>query len=92
MASAEDTVLSKLEWYRLGGETSDRQWRDLLNVLKVQGERIDTVYLRHWAAQPCKLRVAAQDADYELRIARCGAMGIAECELLIANCQSLIAD
>ena len=51
MASAEDTVLSKLEWYRLGGKTSDRQWRDLLNVLKVQGERIDTVYLRHWAAQ-----------------------------------------
>jgi len=58
MASAEDTVLSKLEWYRLGGETSDRQWRDLLNVLKVQGERIDTVYLRHWAAQPCELRIA----------------------------------
>ena len=51
MASAEDTVLSKLEWYRLGGETSDRQWRDLLNVLKVQGDHIDTVYLRHWAAQ-----------------------------------------
>jgi len=58
MASAEDTVLSKLEWYRLGGETSDRQWRDLLNVLKVQGERIDTVYLRHWAAQSCELRIA----------------------------------
>jgi hypothetical protein len=50
-ASAEDTVLAKLEWYRLGGEVSERQWRDILGVLKVQGERMDLEYLRHWAGE-----------------------------------------
>ena len=35
VASAEDTVPFKLEWYRLGGEVSDRQWHDVLGVLKV---------------------------------------------------------
>jgi hypothetical protein len=49
-SSAEDSVLSKLEWYRLGGEVSDRQWRDILGVIKMQGERLDLAYLRQWAA------------------------------------------
>lgn len=50
IVSAEDVILNKLEWYRMGGEVSDRQWGDVLGVLKVQGTNIDLPYLRRWAA------------------------------------------
>jgi hypothetical protein len=50
-ASPEDTVLSKLEWYRLGGEGSDRQWRDILGVLKTRAGELDLAYLRRWAGE-----------------------------------------
>jgi hypothetical protein len=50
MASAEDTLLAKLEWFRAGGEVSDRQWADVVGVLKSRGPQIDQDYLRRWAA------------------------------------------
>ena len=49
--SAEDVLLHKLEWFRLGGETSDRQWGDVLGVLRVQAGRLDDGYLDRWAAE-----------------------------------------
>ena len=49
--SAEDMVLSKLEWYRKGNCVSDRQWNDILAVLKMQMFAIDLDYLEHWATE-----------------------------------------
>jgi len=48
-ASPEDTILSKLEWYHLGNEVSERQWRDILGVLKTRAGELDLGYLRQWA-------------------------------------------
>ena len=48
VASPEDTVLAKLEWFRLGGETSERQWWDIVGVLKVTRDA-DREYLQRWA-------------------------------------------
>jgi hypothetical protein len=41
----EDVVLQKLRWYRLGGEVSERQWRDILSVLRFSKAEIDDTYL-----------------------------------------------
>jgi hypothetical protein len=49
LAAPEDIILNKLEWFRLGGEVSDRQWGDILGVMRVQGESLDMKYLRAWA-------------------------------------------
>ncbi len=45
-ASAEDTVIAKLEWYRLGNEVSDRQWNDILGVIKMQESKLDFEYMK----------------------------------------------
>ena len=49
LASPEDTIISKLEWYKLGNETSERQWQDVSKVLMLLGEQADFSYLRHAA-------------------------------------------
>jgi hypothetical protein len=50
-SSPEDIILHKLYWFRLGGEQSERQWRDLIGVLKVQTDNLDRDYMQQWAQQ-----------------------------------------
>jgi hypothetical protein len=47
--AAEYIILRKLEWFRRGGETSDRQWRDVLGIIRTQGTRLDRAELATWA-------------------------------------------
>ena len=50
-STAEDIILAKLEWFRAGGETSERQWRDIMGILDLQGDRLDFTYLQTWATR-----------------------------------------
>jgi hypothetical protein len=50
VSSPEDTVLAKLEWFRRGGEVSERQWTDVVGVLRAGGA-LDEAYLRRGAAE-----------------------------------------
>jgi hypothetical protein len=47
-ATAEDTILAKLEWARLGD--SDRQYGDAVGIIQVQGARLDWPHLERWAS------------------------------------------
>jgi hypothetical protein len=47
-ASPEDVLISKLEWAKLG--ESERQLRDAVGIIRVQGERLDVDYVERWVA------------------------------------------
>jgi hypothetical protein len=51
VATPEDIILQKLLWFRLGNGVSDRQWNDVLGVIKVQKRTLDLIYLEEWADQ-----------------------------------------
>jgi hypothetical protein len=51
VASPEDTILAKLVWFRKGGGVSDRQWHDVLGVIKIQGDRLNRAYMERWAGE-----------------------------------------
>jgi hypothetical protein len=51
LKSPEDTVLRKLWWFRQGGEVSERQWRDVVQVLRFSASRMDGAYLDRWAKE-----------------------------------------
>jgi hypothetical protein len=50
-ASAEDTILSKLSWYRGADQSSSQQWKDLLSVVNVKRDTLDRAYLSYWAKE-----------------------------------------
>jgi hypothetical protein len=51
VSSAEDIVLAKLEWYRRGGEMSERQWTDVIGVLRASRDALDLAYLEAGSAE-----------------------------------------
>jgi hypothetical protein len=51
VCSAEDIVLAKLEWYRAGGELSERQWGDVIGVLRVNAKHLDMEGMQERAAE-----------------------------------------
>ncbi len=51
LASAEDIILNKLQWFRMGGGVSERQWNDVLGVLQIQHNKLDRSYLERAAQQ-----------------------------------------
>jgi hypothetical protein len=51
VATAEDTILTKLEWFRAGGEVSENQLRDVVGILKVQANNLDFAYLKKWSRE-----------------------------------------
>lgn len=64
IATAEDILLAKLQWYKAGGEVSERQWTDIMGILATN-PALDLVYARSWAARLCVedlLAIALADA------------------------------
>lgn len=49
MATAEDTVVAKLEWARAG--ESERQLRDVAGILEISGDRLDHAYIERWISE-----------------------------------------
>jgi hypothetical protein len=55
-SSPEDIIMAKVQWYKIGGFVSERQWLDVIGVIKVQGDLLDKKYLKRWSQ---KLGLAA---------------------------------
>ncbi len=49
--TAEDLIVRKLLWFRIGGETSEKQWRDVLGILRTSRREIDRLQLRSAAVK-----------------------------------------
>ena len=64
--SPEDIILLKLQWYRDSGLGSERQWDDVIGVLKVQSDKLDFEYLKKWAGI-LEVNELLEKAIYEAR-------------------------
>jgi hypothetical protein len=51
LSSPEDVLIGKLVWYEQGGRVSERQWKDIVGVIRVQGGLLDSAYLRRWCRE-----------------------------------------
>jgi hypothetical protein len=51
IASVEDILLAKLEWYRAGNEASERQWNDVTRLVQLNCDKFDWTYLESIAQE-----------------------------------------
>jgi len=68
-SSPEDIIIAKLQWYKIGGFVSERQWLDVIGVIKVQGDLLDKKYLKRWSQKlglSSLLKDAFEAADVKL--------------------------
>ena len=66
IASAEDIIIRKLQWFELSNRISDRQWEDVIGVLSVKKDQLDYDYLEDAATQRKVkelLKLALQEAE-----------------------------
>ena len=47
-STPEDSIIAKLQWFERGNRVSERQWLDILGIIKVQADRLDLTYLTAW--------------------------------------------
>jgi len=69
-SSPEDIVINKLQWYEIGGRVSERQWLDIIGVIKVQCDSLNKKYLQDWSNKLGLydlLEKAFSDADVKLK-------------------------
>ncbi len=64
VTSPEDQVLRKLEWFRQGGEVSDKQWRDVVAILRTNQGYLDLAYLED-LSRALDLRELLARAQYD---------------------------
>lgn len=50
MPNAEDVIVARLEWFRLGAEASERQWDDVARLVALLGSTLDLGHMRRMAA------------------------------------------
>lgn len=48
-ATPEDIIINKLNWYKMGDKVSERQWLDVIGVIKIQMDSLDKEYLKKWS-------------------------------------------
>ena len=68
-SSPEDIIIAKLQWYKIGGFVSERQWLDTIGVIKVQGDLLDKKYLKSWSQKlglSSLMQKAFDEADVKL--------------------------
>jgi hypothetical protein len=47
----ENILLLKLDWYKQGGCTSQKQWNDILGLIAVQKDKLEMPQLTRWAKE-----------------------------------------